>query len=94
METITFNKGNWSGKSATISVQENTFELFGYKFTLEFTEFEGVKGFKVVSPSWEYPLAKGYEDKGIWYSYDLSGMLSRDDKSPFVAAAQVLCNLI
>jgi hypothetical protein len=34
-ETLTFDKQNWSGETATIKVKDNKFEYYGYQFELK-----------------------------------------------------------
>jgi len=103
MKTVTFPKSNWSGESVDVVVHEDgSFELYDYTFRLvpktgpDFEDADFVRlcgrGFDVVSPSWQRPLATVWVKDGE--AEATSGDLSRDAKSPVEAAVQVLCNII
>lgn len=94
MRTITFNAGNWSGKEMTITVKaDGSFELYDYTFRLK---FRGDEAFDIVSPSWSYRLGTGFKNVNDpnWTAGDDGYHMTRTHEDPFVAAAQLLCNII
>ncbi len=102
MKKITFNRGDWSGRTETIKItKKNEFSLYGYRFRLEFSDIRDPEGRKICDEVKvidlerpERPFARGtkYEGKKTWYIYHTEEF-SRDHEDPFVAAAQLVCNL-
>jgi hypothetical protein len=92
-ETLKFNKSNWSGESIAIEVNTKTgyFKFYDDVFYLKFNKERDTA--KAVCKQWEYPLTTGYLHNGIWY-FESSVGVTREDKNPFIAAIQVLCNII
>lgn len=73
-------------------VKDGSFGLHGYKFTLnEIQLSDGDRCYEVHGSSWDYPLATIYSD-GDKYSA-CNELVERDDNL-YIAAGQVLCNII
>ena len=94
METITTNKGNWTGQTVKVRVnrEKGTFNLFGYKFRIEI-KADAIA--HLYGSNWdggEKPFVTGFQYKGEW-TFSSCGC-SREDKDVFVAAIQLLHNII
>ena len=95
--TYTFNKGNWSGEEATITVKENKFEYYGYNFELvpNTWEFDGEEhtDFLVHGDAWDEPLytVRDFGDGTYWCS---SAGIERTNTNPFILAAIMASNTI
>lgn len=96
MRIITCNKANWKGEEITVRVKKDgTFQVYDYDFKLTITDFGGEAGqiFKVTGEGWgDDPIVKGYLLGDEWMA--THGDYSREDADPFIAAIQVLCNII
>ena len=108
---LTFNKSDWSGESTTIEVDPatNSFEMFGYVFTLVFSDHVDDVGRKVahvhgdawssgplfVMYQWPSTSRRAAETGYKWDDWVATNSgVERDHKDPFVVAAQVLCNTV
>ena len=94
---IKCNKGNWSGKEITVNVNQKTksFKLYDHKFIIEEheTSTKQFPTFRIVSPNWSNPLATGCQFTDGLYGF-FSGDISRENKNMYVAAVQLLNNII
>lgn len=99
---VEVNKGDWSGEKIKVKVNQTkkSFSLFDYDFTIKVKGKGGkeldTRTFEIVSPDWNYPLAKGtvyeYDGKTMYsfYAFDIS----RDSENMYESAIQLLCNVI
>ena len=95
MRIITINKADWTGDKIKVRIKKDgTFQVHDYDFKLTITDFGGEAGqiFKVTGEGWDYTLVNGYFLEGEWMAK--SGAITREDADPFIAAIQVLCNII
>ncbi len=95
MRIITCNKANWKSEEITVRIKKDgTFQVYDYNFKLTITDFGDEAGqiFKVTGEGWDYDLVKGYLLGDEWMAQ--SGAITREDADPFIAAIQVLCNII
>jgi hypothetical protein len=94
----TFNTENWSGESATIEVEDNSFEFLGYVFTLVARPYEcdgkTMTDYVVHADGWSEPLytirhmpADTLTSRDFYWccKYDIE----RNAANPFVVAAQM-----
>lgn len=92
MQTITMNRGDWSGKEVTIKLKkDNSFQLFGYTFKVSFPTEDTLV---VTGDDWSEPLFTGfkYANEDLWYVSDCG--ISRENKDAIEAVVQLLCNTI
>jgi len=95
-ETLTFDKQNWSGETATIKVKDKKFEYYGYQFELKeratkeeswITNYVDV----FVDGSLDYTLI---EIDGEYYYEDDCGDFERSHKNPAILTAIIASNLL
>jgi hypothetical protein len=95
--TYTFNKGDWSGEEATIVVNNNEFEFYGYNFKLieDNWDFDGedMTDYEVHGEGWDEALFKIRKDLDGGY-YCMTCGLHRTHKNPFILAAIMAANTI
>ena len=92
MRIITINKANWTGEEITVRIKnDGSFQVYDYDFRLSIDEALG-DTFNVWGEDKEFPVCKGYNFEGTWVA--ISGDYSREDSDAFVAAIQLLCNII
>ena len=98
---LTLNKTNWSGETITINVNQKTrsWSQFGYRFELRLLYSSKVcRKFEIWGDAWDYPLGTvtcyPEIDEAIFTAADEMYNCIRHSESPYIAAAQLLCNII
>lgn len=101
IQTITFNKSNWSGEEATIKVRNNKFAFLGYDFELR--NQQTVKSDDGNS-KWDFHTVEFYYDGekfGEAHRFEcdkeweyISGDFARSHQNPAVLCAIVAANRI
>lgn len=104
MKTIKINRGDWSGRTAEITYDEEdlSFELFGEAYRLErWNEEQGEMIFRLLGASWDHSLASVYVEtnvdaKGEFWAFTAAMGVSRDAyaKDKFEAAVAAAAKLI
>jgi|GEM_PF-4904733 len=104
-QTITFNKSNWSGETATIEVTElagaYTWEQHGYEIEVsgrkeddDFVSYEiKIDGELSGSKVSRFENDAAWNDRR-WEATNCGGYLNRDDENLVIAAAQLLYNIL
>lgn len=92
MRKITINKENYTGEEITVRIKnDGSFQVYDYDFRLEIDAALG-DTFNVWGEDKEFPIVKGFNNEGTWIAYH--GDYIREDSDAFVAAIQVLANII
>lgn len=100
---FTFNKNNWSGEEATINVNQQTksWTQNGYRFSLHLIDDEEIPGlgrytkYEIRGEGWDFALGTVSRQVGLEETFEAcDGACSRRHESPFVAASQLLFNII
>lgn len=98
MKTITINKGNWSGETTNLTYNEKTGEFtiafidYTFKLVPQTISTLPLDCYAIMGSGWDLPLGVVRKFEDTWYAN--TGWLEREDENPFVAAAQLLCNII
>lgn len=103
MESVTFNRSDWSGKEMTIQVDRDTlsWEQDGYKFQLEkvedFVDDEvglSMETYKCIGDAWDRPLFNltKFSTDSVWWASSMG--VERDHADPVICAAQIICNTV
>ena len=95
---LKFNKGNWTGQEIEIEVLETQagyeFRLYDMVIRVELTTHPdpmvGDMADVLVNGRKEF---FGFKDGGYWVMHSREADMSREDRHPAVAAAQLICNL-
>lgn len=101
-ETLTFNRNDWSGRSATVEATTHadgtiTFEWAGYIFTLSAPVRDDEAGFTkrvLTNPDWDAPLFSVFQFDGEAANTAMSMGIERGHQHPAVAACQMLANIL
>lgn len=94
MQTIEINKGNWTGEKHELSYDSDSgeFEIYEeiYRLTPEY-DIDGFTSRDLIDPSGRVicPINK---DGDIWFCSAYG--INREDANPYIAAAQLLFNIV
>jgi len=96
-KTIRCNKGNWTSEEIVVSfTADGEFDFAGYKMKITFLGDRA----EVTGDDWDSTLIVGYQinpsgKKAIWVFMPVGySSPSRENADPYVAAIQVLCNIL
>jgi hypothetical protein len=88
-EILTCDQNNWTNNKVTVVIDRETgeFNLFGSRFKLNLQDNKAT----LIKNDGKVPICIGYLHKNTWYFEGQD--IVREDKDPFVAVVQVLCNI-
>lgn len=89
MNTIEFNKDNWTGENAVIKVYKNRVELPDLKLKLNYTYNNKEKTYKFISEENDINITV-FNDGGNWIAYPNTFTTERVADNPFIALGQLI----
>lgn len=89
-EILTCDQNNGTGEKVTVVIDRASgqFSLFGFCFTLNLLDNIAT----LVKNDDETPVCIGLFHRNTWYFEGMN--IFREDKDPFIAAIQVICNIL
>lgn len=94
-EQITFNRNDWTGKNANLTADGDKFVLNGLDSKLAHWRMTTTKDDLIKMVNQKTGIAYlGFQNfQSKWFSFR-AGTVSREDKNPMVAFAQLMWNLV
>jgi len=94
MAKLTIPAGDWSGEMVDIIINESkkTFRLDGELYNLEFIKDDGFESVIVRHENNTQEFCSGHFSGNEWYINEMG--IEREHSNPYVAAAQMVRNLI